>query len=114
MTAAHTPTPWSRNINARYPIYAQHTREDVRHICSIVPGNSTTAEEKEANLRFIVKAVNAHDLLVAALVKAEQRIVELCGIANVLDKQLGGKGKKARAEDYAEEVRAIIIQQQLA
>lgn len=76
----HTPTPWELNINSRYPIYSQHTREDVRHICSIVQNETTTAEEKDANLEFIVRACNAHDELVAALKECTEALQAELGL----------------------------------
>lgn len=66
MKTKHSPLPWSRNINAKYPIYYQSSdRSDTRHICSILHGQPD--QEREANLRFIIQAVNNHYDLVKCL-----------------------------------------------
>lgn len=65
----HTPTPWHRNISPawKYPIYADRTGNDTNknwiHIAAVLPGNPNN----EADLDFIVRAVNAHDPMKHAL-----------------------------------------------
>ncbi len=58
----HTPTPWHRNINANYPIYAGDTPN--HQIVAFMDKQNPNAEE---NLRFIVRAVNSHAMLIDAL-----------------------------------------------
>lgn len=73
-TAKHTPAPWSRNINAKYPIYAGDAPNHV-FIASIVHGSgSAPDEQKEANLRLITAAPE----MLKALYFASERLSVLC------------------------------------
>lgn len=64
----HTPTPWHRNVSPahKYPIYADKNGNpegrDWIHIAAVLPGNPN----EEADLDFIVRAVNSHEELLAA------------------------------------------------
>jgi hypothetical protein len=63
----HTPTPWHRNVSpaAKYPIYADRNGDpdgkDWIHIAAVLHGNPNA----EADLDFIIKAVNAYDELIS-------------------------------------------------
>lgn len=65
----HTPTPWHRNVSPawKYPIYASATGNDEAkdwiHIAAVLPGNPNN----EADLDFILRAVNSHEELVGLL-----------------------------------------------
>jgi hypothetical protein len=62
MIAAHTPTPWRIGIAGR-----------------VLGGDglSVVSFNRKANAAFIVRAVNAHDDLVAALRKARNIILQM-------------------------------------
>lgn len=62
MTAKHTPTPWARNKSPSdtLRIFSGHYQIGEVRNCNGCPQN-------EANADFIVRAVNAHSDLVAAL-----------------------------------------------
>jgi hypothetical protein len=70
-TATHTPTPWHRNIkaNGKYPtIFAGRNN----HICTVA--QQSTGEETEANIDFIIGAVNSHEALLDILTKMTDQI----------------------------------------
>jgi len=91
--AKHTPGPWhfeagriwQRGDNPQPIAYADTYPDEI---------------EREANARLIAAAPE----LLAALDVAARRITELCRAVCVLS----GNPKKARAEDYALEIRAAI------
>jgi hypothetical protein len=64
----HTPTPWARNVSpaAKYPFYASatgdHSKKDWIHIGAVLDGNPNA----EADLDFIIRAVNVHEELLRA------------------------------------------------
>ena len=60
MTTAHTPTPW--NLNEVYIIDSEGYS-----IATTMFGDKASIEEDLANAAHIVKCVNLHDELVAAL-----------------------------------------------
>lgn len=62
---SHTPGPWYRNINAKYPVFAGEAPKHV-HIASILKG--APESEREANLRLIAAAPE----LLAALEQLER------------------------------------------
>lgn len=68
----HTPTPWHRNVSPayKYPIYADKNGDpngrDWIHIAAVLSGNPNA----EADLDFIVRAVNSHGALLRAAVYA--------------------------------------------
>jgi hypothetical protein len=70
--ASHTPTPWHRNVSPawKYPIYADKSGnpngKDWIHIAAVLSGNPNA----EADLDFIVRAVNAHEALLRELKSA--------------------------------------------
>jgi hypothetical protein len=71
----HTPTPWHiRNANTDSPVIAYSDGE----ICSYVLHESLIAEEHGGtaldNARYIVRCVNAHAELVAALREANKAL----------------------------------------
>lgn len=80
---AHTPTPWTyhlgRGANPRFHIQTAggyqiaSTTELARHAQA-----HTENEQREANAAFIVRAVNSHEALVAALHQMVQ-MVEFLG-----------------------------------
>lgn len=61
--ASHTPTPWHRNVSPawKYPIYADKNGDpngkDWIHIGAVLADNPNA----EADLDFIVRAVNSHE-----------------------------------------------------
>jgi len=69
MSATHTPLPWAANVflvvapNGRSRYSTLYGGQEICH----TGGGRCPSEEAEANARFIVRAVNAHDELVAAL-----------------------------------------------
>lgn len=68
----HTPTPWYRNVSPgwKYPIYADANGNpegrDWIHIAVVLSGNPNN----EADLEFIVRAVNSHEALLRELKSA--------------------------------------------
>lgn len=62
----HTPTPWARNINHKYPIYSVTSHAHIAYTLLDAP-NGIDERVANANLEFIVRAVNAHDELVEVL-----------------------------------------------
>ncbi len=62
---SHTPTPWHRNVSPayKYPIYADANGnpngKDWIHIAAVLSGNPNA----EADLDFIIRAVNEYDSL---------------------------------------------------
>lgn len=74
MNAEHTPTPWEQD-----GAYVVSRLTDIPHVdiadCAR-PLTSSVALGK-ANAAFIVKAVNSHDALVAALTEAREQIAEM-------------------------------------
>jgi len=70
----HTPTPWHRNIPPakKYPVIFSGRNTHVLVLDTV--GKST--EEIEANCNFILRAVNTHDVLVAALEQAQHGYIE--------------------------------------
>lgn len=61
----HTPTPWNRNINAKYPIYDDKHNKIAYYLYG--KHDQPTLEKANENLKLIVKAVNCHDELVKTL-----------------------------------------------
>ena len=59
----HTPTPWHRNVSPawKYPIYADRdgspNGKNWIHVAAVLPSNPNA----EADLDFIVRAVNAYE-----------------------------------------------------
>lgn len=65
MKTQHTPGPWHRNINAKYPVFAGEAPNHI-HIASIMIG--APVAEREANLRLIAAAPD----LLAALIRMRE------------------------------------------
>lgn len=66
----HAPTPWAVTRNKRMSMWTiHHTKWCEKGQTSKIaaPLVSMNDDEDEANARFIVRAVNAHDALVEAL-----------------------------------------------
>jgi hypothetical protein len=101
----HTPGPWAIEQFA-HPYGRHEDRTITRRLANGNPFrigrayNIAGPEETDANARLIAAAPE----LLAALEIAERRIVELCRAVCVLS----GNPKKARAEDYAGEIREAI------
>lgn len=57
----HTPTPWGVPDGGTQPTIT--TADESKHIATM----ADTGDEMEANAAFIVRAVNCHEALVAAL-----------------------------------------------
>lgn len=70
--AAHTPTPWHRNIPpaVRYPVIFAGRNT---HVAQVI-GKSLPYAVVEANLDFVIQAVNNHDALVSALHEARLQL----------------------------------------
>lgn len=77
--AGHTPTPWHRNVSPawRYPIYADRDGDpdgrDWIHVAAVLEKNPNA----EADLNFIIRAVNNFDALVEALNDARESLSRL-------------------------------------
>jgi hypothetical protein len=101
----HTPTPWHRNVSPayKYPIYADKNGDpngrDWIHIAAVLSGNPN----QEADLDFIVRAVNGHEALLR-LVKRHREWIKRQGaltaedrdwarIADRIIEQAEGKGR---------------------
>jgi cell division protein ZapA (FtsZ GTPase activity inhibitor) len=75
----HTPTPW-KTLKGRTVLHIMGAHHGVCQISTTGYKGSTRAELKEyaeraeANAAFIVRAVNCHDELVAALEKARRQL----------------------------------------
>jgi len=74
----HTPTPWHRNVSPayKYPIFADKNGDakgrDWIHIAAVLSGNPN----QEADLDFIIRAVNSHEALLEALKAAKNLLDE--------------------------------------
>ena len=68
---SHTPTPWHRNIKpaTKYPVIFAGRNT---HIAAISVKSGLSDEEIEANLEFLIRAVNSHDALISALVSLRE------------------------------------------
>lgn len=64
----HTPGPWYRNINAKYPVFAGDAPNH-SHVASILQGgrHGISSDEAEANLRLVAAAPELLDALKSAL-----------------------------------------------
>ena len=81
----HTPTPWAHNgYTARgeyHKACAVWTADDETFICSTTRGkmrmyDADSSETKDANAKFIVRACNAHDELLALVRDALERFTD--------------------------------------
>lgn len=68
----HTPTPWTQGFTSRDVAFVNGGHVVV---CKCDVGSNTAEADPRANAAFIVRAVNAHESLVAAL----QDILERSG-----------------------------------
>lgn len=68
MNTKNTPTPWARNINAKFPIYAAKNHTKIA-VC-LYDRTGIKMEEANENLKFIVRACNSHDALLEACKEA--------------------------------------------
>lgn len=71
----HTPTPWKAIKNSCFWEIQPENRSDsdpyqIGDVCASCPENDVHGLQ-QANAEFIVRAVNSHDALVAALEKAK-------------------------------------------
>ena len=112
----HTKTPWKDNSfrqdNIDHPAQAVWTADGESFICSTrAPHDKFTGapstRQAHINARHIVRCVNSHDALVAALEKSVQRIGQLCATTNTLSNKLG-LGDKVRAADFTDCARAAL------
>jgi hypothetical protein len=60
----HTPTPW--HVGSKVPNYI-YARDGLDIIAQCDSANESTRAEENANAAHIVRCVNAHDALIAAL-----------------------------------------------
>lgn len=91
----HTPGPWAAERGTNLIVYvAAGAYPYGQSICEVESSN------KDADARLIAAAPAMLD----ALKVADQRIAQLCAMVC----HLGSNPKKARAEDFADEVRAAI------
>jgi hypothetical protein len=65
MSAQHSPTPWSIDSRQKYLVTCGKPHVDRARVASCASYDN--GSRAEANAAFIVRAVNAHDELVAAL-----------------------------------------------
>lgn len=89
----HSPLPWRVDEQA-----SGHVRSGERLVAGCM-GYSTNAnlshvDENLANAEFIVRAVNSHAALLAALKQAADRL-ELCAIASGSDREFAAIAVKA-------------------
>lgn len=80
MKTQHTPTPWivsKRNAGA-IPLHFQPPEVLGRNGDMCVATQLGNGKEAEANAEFIVRAVNSHDALVAAL----ETLLQKCRVRN--------------------------------
>lgn len=66
METKHTPTPWYLGMQPA-TIFASSVNGIDPRICQTDGGANNTMKEAKANAAFIVRAVNSHDELVAAI-----------------------------------------------
>ena len=107
-TTQRTPGPWTYT-------YAPYTTQDGKElpafeihgegekVCDTV--EDQPIEAQEGNARLIAAAPDLLD----ALVKSEQRIVQLCDLVNTLSNKLA-LGNKVKTDDFADAARAAIAQ----
>ena len=101
--ATHTPTPWGfgRTSGEQRLILGDEGRG--RYVCHVqihqTPRRMVDEPEREANAALIVKAVNAHEDLVAALLVA----------LVALDLDPENRPPQWSREDAAEKIRAAIL-----
>ena len=72
MKTEHTPTPWKIDDNNSLPLGVIADNADGDGIAEIGKRNS----ENLANASFIVRAVNSHDALVAAVATAHELLTD--------------------------------------
>lgn len=68
---SHTPTPWTKGKHG--DMRAPDGRQVTTYGLNIAAVMSSPSEEDRANSAFIIKAVNAHEGLVATLQKIAKR-----------------------------------------
>lgn len=97
----HTPTPWSRNIQpaSKYTVIFSGRNKHVAKVC--IDGLSD--EEIEANMSFIVRAVNSHEMLLAALEDMIARLTSAYTLLNCDDEFIEREVAIARAALVAAE-----------
>jgi len=76
--STHTPTPWNLGEQNQYFIYAPLNTHRIAEAC-IPPDKSVAIKEAKANAAFIVRAVNAHEDMLAALKKVEKYAFKASG-----------------------------------
>lgn len=79
MPLAHTPAPWYRNIRpvTKYPVVYAGSSPNHDYCFSFHVPREVTPEQAEANLDFLLRAVNAHDALVVELKELRAWVVSL-------------------------------------
>ena len=87
----HTPTPWKVGASSKVKIFRS---DDLTMVCEC-DHSQITFEESESNADHIVRCVNSHDALVAALDKiSNSRKAEAYELIAIADKAL----KQAKGE----------------
>lgn len=66
----HTPTPWRVHEGPDLEVY--HDDGDVCPVIATIDRDNTSEEQALADSRLIVRAVNSHEALVAALKQAKR------------------------------------------
>ncbi len=115
MTIKHTPTPW----RIKYEANGFATVYDANN--NIVPeltdvelgwtdtsvGNYHSPEQAAERLEKIVRAMNAINPRVKALIKSKQNIEQLCDMVNTYSNKLG-LGDKVKAEYFYEQITEVL------
>jgi hypothetical protein len=110
----HTPTPWAEFHDHPNPGVAASVAyirkagsvNDALEIASLF--GCVASSEQKANAEFIVKAVNAHDELIAAL-SGLTHIIESAGLLNLSNGvQLGQTSWLVKASDCMDQANAAL------
>ena len=81
--AAHTPTPWIRRESKSDVIWIEDGNGRV-----VMHNSSVKDPEDQANAAFIVRAVNAHEELLAALHEARYLLIGHGRRSDMIDKAM--------------------------
>jgi hypothetical protein len=73
---AHTPGPWSAQ---GFGVFAHLDRRDSSHVLTVATCENAGPGMAYANAKFIVRACNAHDDLLAALIAIEKETRDVLG-----------------------------------
>jgi hypothetical protein len=94
----HTPTPW--HIGSKVPNFI-YARDGLDIIAQCDSANESTRAEENANAAHIVRCVNAHDALVAALdnlLNVDRSDPDFCETVERYERQARAALKLAKGE----------------